>query len=168
MRVPQHRPAAVKYDGDPANRAMIALTQEDREIFSNLPLVTTLREPKRYSEKPLTTNPQPPKFYDEEQEKWSSKFEKSIKDRQDFKKKFMKTQKLTILNSNDNLKKTYDPEQTLKGSYTGGQLIPAFSEFRKVLKRRKSRQSTQMPCQVDFEYIGNDAGNMNYLVGKSN
>ena len=49
-----------------------------------------------------------------------AKFEKSIKDRQDFKKKFMNTQKLTILNSNDNLKKTYDPEQTLKGSYTGG------------------------------------------------
>jgi len=25
-----------------------------------------------------------------------------------------------------------------------------------------------MPGSVDFEYIGNDAGNMHYLVGKSN
>ena len=82
---------------------------------------------------------------------------------------FMNTQKLTILNSNDNVNKTFDPDQTLKNtSYTGGQLLPDFSEFKKVLKRRKSRQSTKMPGSVDFEYIGNDAGSMHYLIGQSN
>ncbi len=82
---------------------------------------------------------------------------------------FMNTQKLTILNSNDNVNNTFDPDQTLKEtSYTGGQLLPDFSEFKKVLKRRKSRQSTKMPGSIDFEYIGNDAGSMHYLIGKSN
>lgn len=46
--------------------------------------------------------------------------------------------------------------------------MPDHSEFKKVLKQRKSRQSTRVPGSVDFEYIGNDAGNMHYLVGKSN
>ena len=41
----------------------------------------------------------------------------------------MVKQKLTILNSNDNVASSYDPEKILKGSYTGGKLIPDFSEF---------------------------------------
>lgn len=52
--------------------------------------------------------------------------------------------------------------------YTGGQIKPEVSEFKKVLKRRKSRQSTQMPCSVDFEYKGNSATLEHYLRGKHN
>lgn len=55
-----------------------------------------------------------------------------------------------------------------KTKYTGGQLIPAKSEFKQVLKRRKSRQSTDMPSQIDFEYQGNSAGNLNTIVQNHN
>jgi hypothetical protein len=39
--------------------------------------------------------------------------------------------------------------------YTGGQIAPTKSEFKQVLKRRKSRQSTDMYSNVDFELVGN-------------
>ena len=51
MRVPQHRPAATKYDGENGKRTL-ALTQEDTTMVINLPLINTLREPKRYDFKP--------------------------------------------------------------------------------------------------------------------
>jgi len=51
MRVPTHRPAATKFDGENGPRTL-ALTQEDTAIFVNLPLINTLREPKRYDFKP--------------------------------------------------------------------------------------------------------------------
>lgn len=51
MRVPKHRPSAVKFDGDPTRRAL-ALTHEDSELHGNLPLINTLREARRYDAKP--------------------------------------------------------------------------------------------------------------------
>ena len=76
-------------------------------------------------------------------------------DRQAYKKKFMTDRKLTVLNTNDNLRSgaENDWDTRLKNvKYTGGQLLPSKSEFKHVLKRRKSRQSTNMPTQVDIEY----------------
>lgn len=67
-----------------------------------------------------------------------------------------------MLNSNDNVSsKGMDWDAKLKNTgYTSGQLLPERSEFKKVLMRRKSRQSTQMPSQVDFEYTGNACATM--------
>jgi hypothetical protein len=63
-----------------------------------------------------------------------------------------------------------DWDQKLKStSYTGGQLIPAQSEFKQVLKRRKSRLSTEVPSVIDFEYQGNvTAAVYEKLIGKHN
>lgn len=58
-----------------------------------------------------------------------------------------------------------DLDQKLKSiKYTGGQLLPEKSEFKQVLMRRKSRQSTNMPTMVDFEYKGNTSGTLNQHV----
>ena len=69
----------------------------------------------------------------------------------------MSTRKTTVLNSNDNVtQRGMDWDAKLKNTgYTSGQLLPQRSEFKQVLMRRKSRQSTEMPTQVDFEYAGN-------------
>ena len=168
-KVPKHKPAAPKYDFDPKNRSILAFTQEDTEQFGNLPLINTLREPKSFDYVPKTTVANPPKFYDDDQAKWVKKFEETIKDRQRFKRTAMKIINFSAMNSNPNVKKTFDPDQTLAGtSYTGGQLLPKTSEFKQVLKRRKSRQSTRMPTQVDFEYVGNTTAQMHHLIGKGN
>jgi len=120
MRVPNHRPAATKFDGE-NDKKQLALTQEDMSIFINLPLINTLREPRRYDFKPKTTVSSPPKFFDEDMEKWKKKFEKAIKERKEFKSLYMSNQKFTILNSNDNINNSFDPDKTLKQtSYTGG------------------------------------------------
>ena len=37
MRVPKHRPAAIKYDFDPVNRTLVPFTHEDTDQFGNLP-----------------------------------------------------------------------------------------------------------------------------------
>lgn len=46
--------------------------------------------------------------------------------------------------------------------------MPTKSELKHVLKRRRSRQSTRMPTQVDFEYVGNTAGLLNQHVQTHN
>lgn len=169
MSVPKHKPAASKYDFDPVNRTIVPLTGEDTEQYGNLPLINTLREPRSFDYVPKTTVANPPKFYDADQEKWAKKFEESIKDRQRFKRTAMRIMSFSAVNSNPNVKKTFDPDASLQGtSYTGGQLIPKQSEFKQVLKRRKSRQSTRMPTQVDFEYVGNTTATMQHLIGKGN
>lgn len=59
----------------------------------------------------------------------------------------------------------YDLDKKLKETeYKGGQLLPEKSEFKNVLKRRKSRQSTRMPTNVDFDFMGGDAAKMQHLV----
>jgi hypothetical protein len=102
-------------------------------------------------------------------EKWNTKYDQVLKERADYKKRFLSSIKLSILNSNDNVASTFDPDVTLKNTlYTGGKLLPDHSEFKKVLARRRSRKSTRMPNVVDFDHVGNDVNAMNYLVDKSN
>ena len=90
--------------------------------------------------------------------------------RKEFKASYLSGRKPTVLNANDNVRADLnDWDQKLKNiKYTGGQLIPTESELKKVLKRRKSRQSTDMPTQVDFEYVGNSSGALNTLVRSHN
>ncbi len=39
--------------------------------------------------------------------------------------------------------------------YTGGQIQATRSEFKKVVQRRKSRQSVAAPTNLDIDFIGN-------------
>lgn len=69
------------------------------------------------------------------------------------------------MSTNENLTHNHDPDRTLANTaYTGGQLLPKASEFKNVLKRRKSRQSTRMPTNVDFDFMGGDVAKMKHLV----
>lgn len=162
MSVPTHRPASIKFNPDEMVKTMIPLTQEDKELSGNLPLINTLRQAGITSPRADDGGHGAPSFYDDDQRKWAKKFAKAIGDRQEFKKKYLSTRKTTVLNSNDNVtSKGMDWDAKLKNTaYTSGQLIPHTSEFKQVLKRRKSRQSTQMPTQIDFEYTGNSCAIM--------
>jgi hypothetical protein len=140
MRVPKHRPAAIKYDFDPVNRTLVPFTHEDTDQFGNLPLINTLREPVRYNGVPKATVTQPPGFFEADMAKWEKKFEKATTDRKNFKRVTMSSTHFNVLNANENLKATFDLDKSLASTkYTGGQLIPKTSEFKQVLKRRNSR-----------------------------
>jgi hypothetical protein len=86
-------------------------------------------------------------------DKWKEKFNKAIEERKQFKKDFNKTQVLSCLTRNTNLKST-DVDRA-----RGQSVEPSDKEggslFNKVLKRRKSRQSTFAPVNLDFDYAGN-------------
>lgn len=140
MSVPGHKPVVPKFNPEQMVRTMIPLTQEDKGQSGNLPLINTLRQP-LHSQSVDKSSGNPPSFYDEDQKKWSNKFAQSIKERQEFKRKFLANRKTTVLNSNDNLTlEGKDWDAKLKSTnYTGGQLLPAKSEFKQVLMRRKSR-----------------------------
>ena len=58
-------------------------------------------------------------------------------------------------------KSTKVPVAKLKASYDEN----SGSLFNKVLKRRKSRQSTETWCNVDFDYVG-DSSAVNHLIKK--
>ena len=55
-------------------------------------------------------------------------------------------------------------DQKLAGvKYTGDQLAPLKSEFKRVIGRRKSRQSVHAPTNCDIDFIGN-TNDFNHLV----
>ena len=109
----------------------------------NFCLMGTLRRPFELSKaafSPTVTNPF--SFSELEKQKWSERFAASIKERNDFKQKFLRDHDQSVLNTNLNVKDKCDWDAKLKATkYTGGKLMPAQSELKKVLKRRKSRQS---------------------------
>lgn len=45
--------------------------------------------------------------------------------------------------------------------------MPADSEFKRSLQRRKSRQSVRAKVNIDYEYVGSDAGTMHHFVDKA-
>lgn len=61
----------------------------------------------------------------------------------------------------------FDAEKRLKDEslYTGGQIKPTQSEFKRVLTRRKSRMSVNGPVNVDFEHRG-DTAKFEHLITK--
>ena len=72
-------------------------------------------------------------------QKWKNKFEKAVQNRAYFKRNFLADQDRTILNSNSNFVGKDADERLSQPRYTGGTMQPKFSEFKKVIKRRKSR-----------------------------
>lgn len=69
------------------------------------------------------------------------------------------------LNTNSNV--LSGSEKLTSPTYTAGQMFPEKSEFKQVLKRRKSRLSTEMHNTVDFEMRGH-APFMNDFIKKDN
>ena len=61
----------------------------------------------------------------------------------------------------------FDAEKRLKDEtlYTGGQIKPTQSEFKRVLVRRKSRLSVNGPVNVDFDHRG-DTAPFQHLITK--
>lgn len=51
-------------------RKTLVLTQEDKGIEDNLPLINTLRKP----DNKIISEGGPPSFYDDDQNKWQKKF----------------------------------------------------------------------------------------------
>lgn len=115
-------------------RTLIPLTHEDKEQSGNLPLIQTLRSVNPKSSASVTQGGAPPSFYEEDLKKWAKKFANSIKERNEFKRQYLSDRKTTCLNSNDNIRASFDLDQKLSTiNYTGGQMLPTKSEFKRVL-----------------------------------
>lgn len=92
--------------------------------------------------------PIPPSFYEQDMEQKYGKYEKAIKERQAFKAKYLKDHDMSIAQGSkiaDHVNQTY----------TGGKLSPVSSEFARVVKKRRSRNSVHAPVTVDFDHVGN-------------
>ena len=65
--------------------------------------------------------------------KWKAKFSKAVEDRQAYKKRYLSTERKSILATNDNFT-GMDPDEKLNasGTYRGPGLHPTKSEFKKV------------------------------------
>jgi hypothetical protein len=63
-----------------------------------------VRSEKNESSKPQETVPNPPSFYEDDIEKWKKKFSKALKDREYTKQQYQKTQELTCLTRNTNIR----------------------------------------------------------------
>jgi hypothetical protein len=108
-----------------------------------------------------TTIPNPPSFYYDDIEKWNKKFQKHVRERDNFKRQLQKTQEISCLTRNTNIRSNDDlaggdqGKKHKKGASVG--VDGKNSLFDKVLKRRKSRQSTFAPGVIDFDYAGNSS-----------
>ena len=108
----------------------------------------------------METVPNPPSFYDNDIEKWKTKFQKHIKEREFVKKMMAKTQNINCLTKNTNIKSDNELDANGRLSNRGKSLEPEnnnSSLVGKVLKRRKSRQSNFGPGCIDFDYAGDSA-----------
>jgi hypothetical protein len=106
--LPRHREVSPKFNAETMLRTLMPLTQEDKNQSQNLPLITTLRQPLLDQKYTKDTNGQPPSFYEDDLKKWEEKFARSVSDRQEFKKRFMSSRKLTCLTRNDNTVEDWD------------------------------------------------------------
>lgn len=93
-------------------RTLIPLTHEDKEQSGNLPLIQTLRSVQPKTSASVINTGAPPSFYEDDMKKWNEKFAKCIRERNEFKRKFLTDRKPTCLNSNDNIK-NFDLDQKL-------------------------------------------------------
>jgi hypothetical protein len=123
--------------------------------------------------KGIETVPNPPSFYYNDIEKWNKKFAKHIKERDHFKRQFARTSQMTCLTRNTNVKIGEDSiaQTGRKGKKAGVSIDPNDANrpslFNQVLKRRKSRQSTNAPGVIDFDYAG-DSGQYQHLISARN
>jgi hypothetical protein len=134
-----------------------------------------------------TTNVNPPSFFQSDLEKWDNRFKNTVKERQEFKKKYFLKDELTPVTVNTNLQ---DPGLKYKNSgfHTNIGFIDTVklktsmhpnlglndTEYKRVMERRKSRQSVHAPTVVDIDYAGDSAKfehvikHRNYFTGHPN
>jgi len=105
----------------------------------------------------------PPSFYDDDLRKKQEKYDKCVKERMQFKKTYQSNERRTILAGNDNFMGEDPDKKVQEAKYTGGQIQANHSEFKRVIGRRKSRQSVLAPTNLDIDYIGNSA-NFHHLI----
>lgn len=87
--------------------------------------------PKKLSKKPLeSTVPNPPSFYESDMQKWGNKFKDAVKERLQYKKKYLKNTKV------------------------GLEVRPEDKIMQLVQSRRKSRLSSDNFTVMDFEPQG--------------
>ena len=144
MKRPNHKVAKPKYKSENGDiqydREVNPLTMEDNFSKFDTPWLAVLRDRNHSAQTAATTKrkkllgntiPQPPSFYEDDMGKWDQKFKKTIQERDDFKKKYLKDTQLGI---------TREPNDKI---------------MEKIEKRRKSRLSTNTFNVVDFDYHGN-------------
>ena len=152
---------------------------EDKDCFSNLPLIYTLRQEKDLNtrayqtttndgERPKKyTEAYPPKFFLEDMEKWEKKFESANKERDRYKKVVFISSQPSAQTQNTNVY-GYDLNTLGKKKPDEANVSESVKQMNKsihtkVLQRRKSRQSCNMFCNIDFEYAGN-SNQVNHLI----
>ena len=130
-----------KFDGDPKKRSIVPLNLNDIGNWDNMDLMGSLRSDKDAMVKEGETasvhsgakNQQPPSFYEAEMTKWKNKFSQVVAERQAYKKRYLSTERKTILATNDNFKGIdADEKLNLEATYRGPGLHPTKSEFKKV------------------------------------
>jgi hypothetical protein len=88
--MPDHKSGTTKFDKSTHNRTIAPLTSEDIGQFHNLNLMGTLRHMQPIASSkdkpPMVDNP--PSFYDADLAKKTEKYNKSIKDRAQFKRTY--------------------------------------------------------------------------------
>ena len=115
-----------------------------------------------------TTIPMGPSFLDKDMQYWQNKFQKHNKEREVYKKYMGRTQEMTCLTRNTNIRADEEDagkSKTKKGTQPAETTEAKPSLFNQVLKRRRSRQSNLAPCVLDFDYAG-DSAKYQHLIGK--
>lgn len=111
----------------------------------------------------MDTVPQPPSFVYDDVQRWQGKFTKHNREREFFKKQLGRTQEISCLTRNTNIKPPEDggmntttKKTARQTSFDPGQTNKTYldNQFNGVLKRRKSRQSNLAPGSIDFNYAG--------------
>ena len=175
MSRPPHKSGTTKFDVGRDQRTIAPLTSEDIGHFANLSLMSTLRSQHNPSaalakirSSPMTSIDNAPSFYEDDLRKKKDKYSASNQDRALYKRTYHSNEKRSIFQSNDNFTET-DPDSRLGSEqanfYTGGQIQAKHSEFKRVIGRRKSRQSVNAPTNLDIDFVGNSNNYHHWIRG---
>ena len=155
MKRPSHKTTKPKYKSEKGevqyNREVNPLTMEDNFSKFDMPWLAVLRDRNHSAQTAIGTKrkkllgntvPQPPSFYDDDMVKWEQKFKKTVQERDDFKKRYLKDTQLGLMR---------EPNDKI---------------MEQVEKRRKSRLSTNNFNVVDFDYQGNTSSFSHLIKNK--
>lgn len=177
MSRPPHKSGTTKFDVGRDRRTIASLTSEDIGHFANLSLMSTLRSQhdpsanalSKIRSSPMTSIDNAPSFYEDDLRKKKDKYSASIQDRALYKRTYHSNEKRSIFQSNDNFVEKEDPDVRLAEQsanfYTGGQIQAKHSEFKRVIGRRKSRQSVNAPTNLDIDFVGNSNNYHHWIRG---
>lgn len=166
LRMPAHKQGTTKFDAVADQRTIAPLTQEDIGQFANLGLMSTLRNNAggvTARNRSIVQVENPPSFYDDDLKKKQEKYAKAIKERIAYKRSYLSSERRSIHTTNGNVAEADADKKLADSRYTGGQITATRSEFKRVVQRRKSRQSVCAPTNVDIDFVGN-SNNFSHLI----